>query len=151
MSDDMMKGFQSWAKREIEALEAGAHDAADDLQAGMLENAQQVIGGMSGATFAAEVAYVAMPDNPNPGPAQAAYARAAGLLAGFDGHDGQPHLGSAPGPRAGEIMIVSTNPTDYNIALEYDSAGRKAYRADTLHQGAPALFQAVVNRLKGVR
>lgn len=105
--------------------------------------------GMSGATRASTICYVA--DTHDAGDAEivSAYNAAAGRLQGFSGHEGQAHLAGVPGPGQAETWAVLTVPTDYILGLETEKAGEKAFLADSGNSQAPAAFQAFVNVVKG--
>lgn len=105
--------------------------------------------GMSGATRAATIAYVADGEDAGDAEIVSAYNAAAGRLQGFQGHEGQAYLAGVPGPGPDQTWIVLTVPTDYIAALEHDDAGAKAFLADSGFQQAPAAFQAFVAVMKG--
>lgn len=147
MSDDMLANWRALTQRTLSAIRPGMEAGADIIEAAA--SATTAYRGMSGATRASTIAYVA--DQADRGDAEivAAYNAAAGRLQGFQGHEGQPHLGDAPGPAANQTWIVLTVPTDYILNLETENAGEKAFLADSLLQNAPAAFGALIASLKG--
>lgn len=148
MSDDMAATWRRLVTRTVAALEQGAEQGAAVIQQAMVDT--DAYQGMSGATRASSIAYVATPEDLGGDEAQAAYNAAAGLLQGFSGHAGKPLLTDAPGPGPGAILIVATVPTDYIIDMELENAGEKAFVADALQQEAPKAFDAVVRAAREV-
>lgn len=142
MSDDLAVNWRRLVVRHLAQQQAGLARGAALIQAAMV--ATGAYEGMSGATRASSIAYVATASDSNDGEPTAAANTAAGLLQGFAGHAGRPFLTDAPGPGPNEAAIIATVPTDYIIKLEQEAAGEKAFVADSLHQEAPAAFGAVV-------
>jgi hypothetical protein len=147
MSDAMLANWRRLMNGQIDAIRPGLGAGADIIEADAAQTT--AYRGMSGATRAATIAYVA--DTGDRGDAEilAAYNAAAGLLQGFTGHEGQPHLGLIRGPGEHEAWIILTVPTDYILSLETENAGEKAFLADTLHQDASRAFEALVAALRG--
>jgi hypothetical protein len=144
--DDILRNLARLRQQSLIAMRAGMEQGADIIEADMHATTAYV--GMSGATRASTIAYVATADDPNDSEPQSAHNTAAGLLSGFVGHNGQPLLESAPGPGTAQMMIVATVPTDYIIKLETERAGQKAFVGDTLTADAPQAFEAVVRALQ---
>lgn len=88
--------------------------------------------GMSGATRASTVAYVATPKNNGESAFDAAYVRAVDILIPYTGHDGQPHGEYVRLPGDHAAYVVLTVPTDYIQRLELDNAGQKAFLLDSI-------------------
>jgi len=147
MSDDMLANWRRLTKGTLDAIRPGMEAGADLIEAEAA--ATTAYRGMSGATRAATIAYVA--DTSDNGDAEivAAYNTAAGRLQGFQGHEGQAFLTLVRGPKPNEAWIILTVPTDYIISLETENAGEKAFVADSLHSQAPQAFQALVSHLRG--
>lgn len=143
----MLANWRALTQRTLAAIRPGMEAGADVIEA--TAAATTAYRGMSGATRASTIAYVS--DQADPGDAEivGAYNAAAGRLQGFQGHEGQPHLGGVAGPPEHQTWIVLTVPTDYILNLETENAGEKAFLADSLHQHAPAAFGALVAVLKG--
>jgi hypothetical protein len=146
--DTILRNLRRLAQRSeaaiAEGLGAGARIVEGDAQQ------TEAYAGMSGATRASTIAYVATPTDSGESEVQGAYNAAAGLLQNFTGHEGRPELVSVPGPGASEAWVVLTTPTDYAIKLETEFAGEKAFIADTMHQNAPQVQAAVVAALRKV-
>lgn len=147
MSDDMLSMWRALTGRTILAIHPGMEVGADIIEAQAASTT--AYRGMSGATRVSTIAYVADQDDRGDAEIVAAYNAAAGRLQGFQGHEGQPHLGDVAGPPSNQTWIVLTVPTDYILSLETENAGEKAFLADSLHQEAPAAFQAIIASLKG--
>lgn len=148
MSDDMAANWRRLVTRTVAAIPAGLTQGAAEIQQAMVDT--DAYAGMSGATRASSIAYVATAEDTGSAEAQGAYNAAAGLLQDFTGHAGKPYLTDAPGPGPGAAMIVATVPTDYQIDLELENGGEKAFVADALHQEAPRALQAVVRAVREV-
>ncbi len=148
MSDDMAANLARLFGRTVAAIPAGLAQGAAIIQQSMVDT--DAYAGMSGATRASSLAYVATAENPNGDEPEKAYNAAAGKLQGFAGHAGKPYLTDAPGPGPGAAMIVATVPTDYIQDLELEGAGEKAFVGDAVAQDAPQAFDAVVQALRGV-
>jgi len=146
MSDDLAANWRRLIDKHLAQQTVGLKQGAAIIQAAMV--ATDAYQGMSGATRASSIAYVATRDDPGTAEVEAAYNAAAGLLQGFTGHTGRPLLTDAPGPGPNESAIEATVPTDYSIKLELDNAGQKAFLADSLQQNAPQAFDAVVRAVK---
>ena len=144
---DMLTNWQRLTRQTQAAIRPGMEAGADIIESAAA--ATTAYRGMSGATRSATIAYVA--DRQNDGTAEivSAYNAAAGRLQGFAGHEGQPFLTESKGPGPSETWIVLTVPTDYIIGLETESAGEKAFIADSLLQHAPQAFGALVAALRG--
>jgi hypothetical protein len=142
----MITGLRALERRSVAAISEGLEAGAAQMEADA--KATDAYYGQSGATRESTVAYV----TPGGGvlEAGAAYARAAALLDGFTGHEGKAELEDVAGPGKGEAWIVLTVPTDYIINLEQESAGQRAFLADTLHQDAGAALDAVTAALRKV-
>jgi hypothetical protein len=138
----MAANWRKLINRHLAQQRIGLEQGAAVIQAAMV--ATDAYQGMSGATRASSIAYVATPDDTGDSEIEAAYNAAAGLLQGFTGHQGRPLLEDAPGPGQDEALIIGTVPTDYIINLEQDNAGERAFVADSLQQHAPEAFDAVV-------
>jgi len=147
MSDDMLANWRRLTRGTLQAIRPGMEAGADLIE--VAAAATTAYRGMSGATRASTIAYVADMSDRGDSEIVAAYNTAAGLLQSFQGHEGQAHLGLVRGPGANQAWIVLTVPTDYIISLETEAAGEKAFLADSLHGQAPAAFQALVSSLRG--
>lgn len=146
--DAIIANLRRLAQRSEAALAEGLGDGARIVEGDAQQTEAYV--GMSGATRASTLAYVATQANSGESEAQGAYNAAAGLLQGYTGHEGRPELVSVPGPGASEAWVVLTTPTDYAIKLETEFAGEKAFLADAMHQDAPHVQAAVVAALRKV-
>lgn len=144
----MIRKLRDLKIEAVTAMEQGMDAGAANIEAEAA--ATTAYAGMSGATRASTIAYVATEQHTGAGAAQAAYGAAAAHLTGFQGHEGQPYLGPVPGPGPDTIQIVETVPTDYIAEIEFDNAGAKAFLADALHQQAPQAFDEVVQAVRGV-
>jgi hypothetical protein len=144
---DMLTNWRRLTTQTIDAIRPGLEAGADIIEADAAQTT--AYRGMSGATRASTIAYVADVGDRGDAEILSAYNAAAGLLQGFQGHEGQPHLGLVRGPGAHEAWIILTVPTDYILSLETEAAGEKAFLADTLHQDAPQAFNALVAALRG--
>lgn len=147
MSDEMLANWRRLAKAQTGAIRPGLEAGADIIEPDAAQTT--AYRGMSGATRASTIAYVADVSDRGDSEILGAYNAAAGLLQGFTGHEGQPHLGLVRGPGENEAWIILTVPTDYILSLETENAGEKAFIADTLHQDAPRAFDALVGVLRG--
>lgn len=143
---DMLTNWHRLTGQTLAAIRPGMEAGADLIEVQAQQGAHDVIIGMSGATFASIVAYVADNDNDGTSEIVAAYNAAAGRLQNFTGHQGQPYLADVPGPKANETWIVLTVPTDYidRILMERDD-----FLGDAGYSAAPAAFQALLSALKG--
>jgi hypothetical protein len=148
MSDDLgLATFRRLVSQTLDSFRPGMEAAAAPIETAAAGT--DAYAGMSGATRASTIVYVA--DSHDSGDAEivSAYNAAAGRLQGFSGHEGQAHLGGVPGPGQHEVWAVETVPTDYILGLETDNAGEKAFLADSGFQQAPQAFQAFVAVVKG--
>lgn len=143
---DLVANWRRLTNQTLAAIRPGMEAGADLIEVQAEQGARDVIIGMSGATFASIVAYVADRDNDGTFEIVSAYNAAAGRLQNFTGHAGQPSLADVPGPGENETWIVLTVPTDYidRILLERDD-----FLGDAGYSAAPAAFQALVTALKG--
>lgn len=147
MSDDMLTNWRRLVQQQLRAIRPGMEAGADLIESAAA--ATTAYRGMSGATRASTIAYVADQDNAGDAEIVAAYNAAAGRLQNFQGHEGQPLLAGVRGPSSSQTWIVLTVPTDYILDLETELAGEKAFLADSLHSQAPQVVGALVNELKG--
>jgi len=148
MSDDFgLANFRRLMAQTQASFRPGMEAASDPIESAAA--ATTAYAGMSGATRAATIAYVADSEDTGTAEIVAAYNAAAGRLQGFAGHEGQPYLADVPGPGAHETWIVLTVPTDYISDLEHESAGEKAFLADSGFGQASQAFQAFVVVVKG--
>jgi hypothetical protein len=144
---DMLDNWRRLTRGTLAAIRPGMEAGADLIEVEAAATA--AYRGMSGATRASTIAYVAdMADNGD-SEIVAAYNTAAGLLQNFQGHEGQAFLTLVRGPGTGQCWIVLTVPTDYILSLETELAGEKAFLADSLHSQAPAAFGALMSALRG--
>lgn len=143
----MLANFRRLIANEKAAIRPAMEAGADVIEAEAA--ATTAYRGMSGATRASTIAYVADSEDAGTAEIVAAYNAAAGRLQGFSGHEGQAYLADAPGPGPNQSWIVLTVPTDYIAALETENAGEKAFLADSLHGQAPQAFRAIAQTLKG--
>lgn len=131
--------------KAVEGATRGAAVLQDDAQA------TSAYYGMSGATRASTVAYVATSEDDGSSKAQAALSRATGLLSGFTGHNGAQLLeDSGASVTIDQIKIVLTVPTDYIVKLETETGGQKAFLGDTLDSAAPFVFELIADAIKDV-
>jgi hypothetical protein len=144
---DMLINWRRLVANEIAAIRPGLEGGADVIEADAAQTT--AYRGMSGATRASTIAYVADVGDRGDAEILSAYNAAAGLLQGFTAHEGQPHLALVRGPGEHEAWIILTVPTDYILSLETESAGEKAFLADTLHQDAGQAFTVLVAALRG--
>lgn len=147
MSDDF--GLSNWRRlttQTLAAIRPGLEAGADVIEPAALDGAHDVIIGMSGATFASLIAYVASMEDDGTAEIVKAYNAAAGRLQGFTGHQGKPYLADAPGPRENEAWIVLTVPTDYIDRLVIERAD---FLSDAGYGQAPSALQALVAALRG--
>jgi len=140
--DEIIRNLLAWRDRSVASFRIGMEGGARLIEADLAQTT--TYRGMSGATRASTIAYVATANDTNDAEIQAAYNTAAGHLQGFTGHAGRPHLGRVAGPGQADVWIVGTVPTDYIDDLELDNAGEKAFLGDTVLQDAPQAFAAVV-------
>jgi len=148
MADDLgLTTFRRLMNQTVGSFRPAMEAAADPIES--TAAATTAYAGMSGATRAATIAYVADAEDTGTAEIVAAYNAAAGRLQGFQGHEGQPYLADVPGPGPHQTWIVLTVPTDYIGDLEHDSAGEKAFLADSGFGQAPQAFQAFIAVVKG--
>lgn len=145
MSDDLLSGFQRLIAQTRRSFHPAMKAGANVIEPAALDGAQRVIVGMSGAAFASLVAYVADREDDGTFEIVSAYNAAAGRLANFTGHQGQPYLADVPGPGDQEVWIVLTVPTDYidRLVIERDD-----FLGDAGYQQSPQAFNAVVAALR---
>lgn len=146
MSDFGLSNWRRLTRQTIDAFPGAMHAASDLIEVQAVAGAHDVIIGMSGATFASIVAYVASQADDGAAEIVAAFNAAAGRLQGFTGHEGQPYLADVPGPAAEQAWIVLTVPTDYidRILME-----RQDFLGDAGYSAAPQAFQAFVTAVRG--
>jgi len=148
MADDFgLANFRRLMTQTVDSFRGAMEAASDPIESAAA--ATTAYRGMSGATRAATIAYVADAEDAGTAEIVAAYNAAAGRLQGFAGHEGQAYLADVPGPGAHETWIVLTVPTDYIVDLEHESAGEKAFLADSGFSQAPTAFQAFIGMVKG--
>lgn len=148
MSDDF--GLANWrrlTRQTLDAIRPGMEAGADLIEVAASTGAHDVIIGMSGATFASIVAYVADSDNDGTAEIASAFNAAAGRLQGFAGHEGQAYLADVRGPGQHETWIVLTVPTDYIDRLLFE---RQDFLSDAGYSTAPQAFQAFIAAVRGV-
>ncbi len=143
---DMLTNWRRLTQQTLQAIRPGMEAGADLIEVQAEQGARDVIIGMSGATFASIVAYVADRENDGTSEIVSAFNAAAGRLQNFTGHQGQPYLADVPGPRDSETWIVLTVPTDYidRILMERDD-----FLGDAGYSAAPQAFQALISALRG--
>ena len=147
MSDDFgLANFQRLTRQTVDSFRPAMAAAADVIEPQAETGAHDTIAGMSGATFASIIAYVADADDDGTAEIVSAYNAAAGRLQGFAGHDGEPFLSGVPGPGPSQTWIVLTVPTDYIAAILME---RNDFLGDAAYQASPAAFQAFVARMRG--
>src|SRR5262245_43090263 len=105
---DALQPFQDRVRAILDAFRPAMQVGADLIEPAALDGAHDTIRGMSGATFASVTAYVADQEDDGTPAIVAAYNAAAGRLAGFTGHDGQPFLIDVAGPADDQTWIVLT-------------------------------------------
>ena len=146
--DAIIANLRRLAQRSETAIADGLADGARIVEGDAQQTEAYV--GMSGATRASTLAYVATAADSGASEATAAYTAAAGLLQNYTGHEGKAELVDVPGPSSSEAWVVLTTPTDYAIKLETEFGGEKAFLGDTMHQDAPQVFEAAVRALRKV-
>jgi hypothetical protein len=125
----------------------GANRGADVLQSDA--QATSAYNGMSGATRASTVAYVASTEDDGSSKVNTALRAAEALLDGFTGHSGATLLeDSGETVEADHVKVVLTVPTDYIKWLEIGHGGRNAFLGDTMDNGAPKVFDKIASALK---
>lgn len=127
----------------------GATRGADVLE----DEAKQTTAylGMSGATRASTVAYVATTEDDGQDKVSSAYTRAQQALDGFTEHRGKALLeDSGLTPNDDQVMIVLTVPTDYIEGLETWHAGQKAFLGDTLIGNKDFVAALIADAIKDV-
>lgn len=151
MTDQGFDTIYHWLDTLESKVKAAAFVGLEHAAFDMESDARETVAyfGMSGATRASTIAYVATAENPNQGPIQIAYEIAASHLRGFYGHEGEPWLeDSGVSPGQDELVVILTVPTDYIDDLEFDNGGEKAFLADTLHAHADDLTVGAANAIK---
>jgi hypothetical protein len=151
MPDQGFDTIFNWLDTLEPKIKAAAFGGLEDAAFDMESDARQTVAyrGMSGATRASTIAYVATTENPNQGPIEIAYEIAASLLDGFTGHMGAELLeDSGVSPGSDELVVILTVPTDYIDKLEFDNGGEKAFLGDTLHAYADNLTVGAANAIK---
>lgn len=141
--DDMIANIRLLQAHAHAGAAIGAEAGADLVEVQIADT--DVYVGMSGATRASTIAYVATAANPNDIEPISAYNTAEGLLANFTGHEGRAHLEDAAGPGESELWIVATVPTDYIIDLLVQ---RDDFISDAIHGQGPAAFQGIVDGIR---
>lgn len=141
--DDIIARLRGLQQQVPQSLAAGADAGAALIERTMADT--DVYVGMSGATRASTVAFVATPDDPGDIAPLEALATAESLLNGFTGHQGQPELNDTPGPAAGHVWIVATVPTDYAVSIV---AERGDFIGDAVLSEGPAAAQAAFSAVK---
>ena len=151
MPDQGFETIFQWLDTLESRVKAAAFSGLEDGAFDMESEARQTVAyrGMSGATRASTIAYVATAENPNQGPIEIAYDIAAELLDGFTGHMGAANLeDSGITPSADEIVVILTVPTDYIDKLEFDNGGEKAFLKDTLDANAQHLTNSAAQAIQ---
>ena len=132
-------------RKAVEGAERGARVLEDDAQA------TNAYAGMSGATRASTVAYVATTEDDGSNRLNQAYIAAEQLLDGFKGHNGAQLLeDSGESVNADQVKIMLTVPTDYIRAMETDNGGQKAFIGDTMDSGATFVFELIADAIKDI-
>ncbi len=136
----------------LQRLDDIERDIRDELRIGMERGASIIESdgkattaykGMSGATRAGTVAYVADSQDNGLSHFGEALDAASALLSGFRGHFGQPHEESIGSVGSDEIVIIYTVPTDYIDKIETGNGGEKAFLEDTFNVAAPQVIEEV--------
>lgn len=150
--DNIEQGLQKLGRDIRRELRRGmARGANGPLQDEIDGRADEKIVGMSGATKTSAVAYAATDVDDGSGTFASAYSVAAALLDGFTGHDGAPaDEAGAVTPDADTYYVIGTVPTDYQIKVERERAGEKAFLKDAGYAAAPAVFEEAIAPLKGL-
>jgi hypothetical protein len=141
--DEMIANIKKLQANAHIGARHGAEDGADLIEVEIADT--NVYAGMSGATRASSLAYVATASDPNDIEPISAFNTAEGLLANFTGHEGQAMLGDVAGPGESELWVVATVPTDYVLDLVVQ---RDDFLSDAIHGQGPAAFQAIADGIK---
>ncbi len=127
----------------------GANRGAGLLQGDAQET--NAYAGMSGATRASTVAYVATTEDDGSSKVSAALSAAQSLLDGFTAHRGVALLeDSGESLSADQVRIVLTVPTDYVRGLHVWNGGQKAFLGDALDSNAPQVFELIADAIKDI-
>lgn len=150
--DEIERGLAKLGQDIRKQLRQGLKRAANGpLQDEIDGRADEKIIGMSGATKGSAVAYAATDVDDGSGIFETAHAVAAALLENFPGHDGQPADEAAQvTPSADTYYVIGTVPTDYQIKLERERAGEKAFLRDAGYAAGPAVFEEAIAPIKGL-
>ena len=127
----------------------GARRGASLLQGDAQET--NAYAGMSGATRASTVAYVATTEDDGSSKIGAALAAAESFLDGFTGHRGVAVLeDSGLSLDTDQVRIILTAPTDYIEGLHVWHGGQKAFLGDALESNAPQVFELIADAIKDI-
>mgnify|MGYP000337756353 CR=1 FL=1 len=149
--NELERGLLGLGEQVRARLRTGMTAATTPLQDEIDGRADDKIIGMSGATKGSAIAYAATDVDDGADWFQSAYEVASGLLEGFTGHDGQPADEAAQiAPDAATYYVIGTVPTTYQIKLEREQAGAKAFLQDAGYAAAPAVFEAALVPVKGL-
>ena len=141
-SSTLDSGLAGLRERVYQGAAAGLDDAAQAMQA--TAQATTAYHGVTGATRAGTVAFVVGAGVESGGVFNEAVAAV---------RDANPdHVDTSGGGTIGdnELAIVLTVPTDYQVKLEIENAGARAFLGDALNAHAPEATAAAARGIAGV-